>query len=90
MIHEDIRESGADPWEALRIAIVQQAAEDYRQALRWEKHGYYSKYTDLRPDTIKRFFVSDYGEALCLGMGAWIARRIEHEIEEENNEKRIK
>ena len=60
-----------DRWENLRAAIVLQAVKDYRKA-RKEKN--YS-----RKRSIKKFLLSDWGQALSYGKGQYIIDRLEKE-----------
>jgi hypothetical protein len=58
-----------DGYIYLAIAVVEQAAKDYRRKMR--KHG-------KAPD-IERFFHSEYGDLLCFGKADMVLERLKDE-----------
>lgn len=67
----------------LSIAIVQQAAEDYRRAYkRYLLRGIRSE----RLDELEEFFTSNHGKLCCLGMNKKILAEIRREVEASNHD----
>lgn len=67
-------------YEALAIAITTRAAEDYRKAFKqFIKRGEkpYEMYS------IERFFLSNYGDAICFGYGNVILEKLQKECLED-------
>lgn len=63
-------------YELLAIAIVNQAAEDYRNELKLsDKQGAKTQGAYV----LERFFLSDYGDLLCFGMGELILEKLQKE-----------
>ena len=65
-------------YEFIKIAVVQQAMEDYKTAL---KRGKQKKIAELED-----FFKSNYGASLTFGNGEYIIRMIKEEVEAEIEE----
>lgn len=65
----------------LQVAIVRQAVQDYRMAIRFAKgrRGQCYNNQPVRVAELSRWFRSPYGDMLCCGRGDEIARRIERE-----------
>ena len=73
--------SSLNGYELLAMAVVNQAAEDYRRALKSSAlHG--GKTTDAI--ALERFFLSEWGDLLCFGMGDLILEKLQKEFESGN------
>ena len=73
------KHTGMDPWEALRNAIVIQAAEDYRkslQALKGNPDNYMNRQTKRECED---FFTSDWFKDLSEVSGVMIMKEIQKE-----------
>ena len=75
--------NAADDWVArLQAAIVLQAVQDYRMALRYASgrraSGHYDNQT-LHALQLSKWFRSAYGDTLCCGLGDKLARKVEKE-----------
>lgn len=70
---EDMNDKGA---EYLARAIILYAVKDYRKALRDYRK---SPYAITRVIAIERFFLSEYGQLLCYGRGAYIMEQVRRE-----------
>lgn len=63
-----------DPFENLRIAIIKQAADDWRDII----NGKEVRGQSL--DEIRHFLKSEWGETLCAGQNYYILRKLEDEL----------
>lgn len=61
-----------DGYENVRVVIVKQAVDDYRRALAHNKH-YEAK-------ALERWFLSEWGEMLCGGNGAYIIDKVKKQV----------
>lgn len=72
-------QAGLRPYEALRNAIVIQAAADYRRALRAQKRKPNSYIHGSVKADCERFFMSDWFKAICNVSGEMIMKEIQKE-----------
>ena len=70
-------------WEELRTAILRQAVEDYKQALRDEAEGRMNTRRDCRSDALRAFFLSPWGQYLSYNHGEMILEKLDKEFKEE-------
>lgn len=67
-----------DSYGNVRLAIIQQAIEDYRRALRK------NDYRDIK--ALERWFLSEWGEMLSGDNGAYIIEKVKNQERGKNNE----
>lgn len=75
----DQKHTGLMPFEALRNAIVIQAAKDYRKALRALKRNPSSISQEREKKECELFFRSDWYKSICNVNGEMILREIQEE-----------
>lgn len=70
-----------DGYERLAIAIVQTAVRDYRLYRRRLAHAnsYDRPVIEGRLKELENFFLSEYGDILCFGKGAYILELLQQE-----------
>ena len=68
-----------DGYQILATEIMKMAAEDYRNALIASKK---EKVKTREAYLLERFFRSEYGQLLSMGLGQYIIERIQKEVEE--------
>ncbi len=65
-------------YELLAMAVVYQAADDYRTELRRSEKEGKKTYGAL---ALERFFLSDWGDLLCFGAGEIVLQKLQKEFE---------
>lgn len=75
------KEEPEDGYERLAIAIVQTAVRDYRLYRRRLAHAnaYDRPVIEGRIKELENFFLSEYGDVLCFGKGAYILELLNQE-----------
>ncbi len=69
-----------DPYENLAIAIVKQAAKDYRDALQALARNRNNTTSKRKKEEVERFFTSDWYSVLTDLDGAFLMRKIREEV----------
>lgn len=64
----------------LAIAVVMQAAEDYRRAEKRRKNNPAGKKAKKAADELKDFFLSDWCSLLSFGLGSYILEELDKEM----------